>query len=335
MKKQQLSDFYSDRQGQFVKQSSDEQFMQKLNKTLFSSEMEYYQDYSIEYPIIFVFGPPRSGTTLISQLIAHSFNIGYINNFVARFYLTPMHGLRLSKMIYGNKKRTNFQSNYAQTKEPTDIHEFGYFWRYWLKKEKIDGITNAENIEDSIDWSTLSKVMANIQNHFGSGLIFKNIFGSYHLSRMTKELKKVIYVYITRNLADAAISILGARRKYNKDLNTWWSYMPREYMQIKDMDYMRQIAGQVFYLKKYYDHKKSDLNNVLSITYQELAEDPLNILNQINRLSQQLFNHTFEISNQPPEKFPFSSYPDSVEKYRFQALINEHYHKDQQRNNHE
>jgi len=326
-----LTDFYSDRQGRYSKPPSDEQFLKKLNETLFKTELEYYQDYEIKYPLIFVFGPPRSGTTLITQLIAHSFKIGYINNFTARFYLAPLHGLRLSEMIFGKRKQTSYQSDYAHTEDPTDIHEFGYFWRYWLKKESISGITNADEIEAEIDWSILSKVLANIQNHFDSGLIFKNIFGSYHLQRMTKEFRKVIYVYITRDLADAAVSILGARRKYYKNPQTWWSYMPKEYNQLKDLDYMHQIAGQVYYLKKYYDQETTaeKLKNVVSVTYSKLTENPLAVLNKINFLSQQLYDYKFEIVNEPPKMFPFSTYPDSDEKNQFRELIKQFREKDQ------
>ena len=318
-----LTDFYSDRKGQYIKSTSDELFLKKLNKLLYREELSYYQDLEINYPFIFVFGPPRSGTTLMTQVIAHCFDIGYINNFAARFFLAPLHGLRLSDMILGNRKHTNFQSNFAHTDDPTDIHEFGYFWRHWLKKEDINGIIKSEQVEEEIDWPMLTKILANVQNHFNKGLVFKNIFGSYHLQRLTRELKEVIFVYITRDMADAAVSILGARRKYYKDPNTWWSYMPKEYNQIKDLNYMNQIAGQVYYLKKYYDAETDRLSNVVKVTYAELANNPKNVLNRINLLSRQHYNYDFPIMNDPPAQFPLSKYPDSPEKKQFQTLIDE------------
>jgi hypothetical protein len=318
----QLSDFYSDRKGPYKKAISDEIFLKELNEKLLENELKYYQKWRIHYPFIFIFGPPRSGTTLLTQVIAHSLDIGYINNFAARFYLAPLHGLRLSDMILGKRKKSDFQSDFAHTHDPADIHEFGYFWRYWLKKEDISGITNSEEVENEIDWDSLKKVLSNIQGHFNKGIVFKNIFGSYHLSRLYTELKKVIYVYINRDLTDAAVSILGARRKYYKDLNTWWSYMPKEYPYLKEMDYMHQIAGQVYYLTKYYDSETANLDNVIHITYSQLVNNPMGILNRINVLSKNLFDYEFKIESPPPGHFPFKTYPESSEKKLFQELIN-------------
>jgi ABC-type oligopeptide transport system ATPase subunit len=45
----------------------------------------------------FIVGLPRSGTTLLSQLLAYSLDAGYTTNFAARFWLAPVHGLRLGR----------------------------------------------------------------------------------------------------------------------------------------------------------------------------------------------------------------------------------------------
>jgi len=319
-----LSDLYSKRHGKYIKQSSDEDFLLEMNKALQARETANYHNYDIEYPFIFVFGPPRSGTTLITQVIAHSFNLGYINNFMARFWLAPLHGIRLSKLIYGDARQTDFHSDYAATKELTDIHEFGYFWRHWLLKESFTGVTRCSQIESQIDWKMLKKVLANIQNEFKSPMVFKNIFGSYHLAKLKQILKKVIYVYISRESLDTAISILGARKKYYSDLNTWWSYMPVEYEQIKDMNYWDQIARQVYYLKRYYENEiqKNELENVVSVSLEELSKTPQIVLNKIQNVSKSLFGCELKILNEPPESFPFRTYQNkSEEREQFESIF--------------
>jgi len=328
----ELKDFYTKRHGGYVKKEDDEQFLQQLNKTLQKAEQEHYNDYSIEYPFIFVFGLPRSGTTLITQLFSHSFDIGYINNFMARFYLAPLHGIRLSQIILGKERKTNFQSDYARTTLLTDIHEFGYFWRYWLKKEEIRGITHAREMEKEIDWLGLKTTLANMQHAFGKGMIFKNIFGSYHTNKLNEVIQKVIWVYIRRDPLDSAVSILQARQKYYKDLNAWWSYMPVEYEKLKNLDYWRQIAGQVFYLRRYYEDKSRSLPNIVTIEYENLAENPVSVLEAVNRKSGQLFSYEFDIVEQPPVSFPFRTYNDKEEmKEKFRVLISEFEKKEEKR----
>jgi hypothetical protein len=307
-----LSDLYSKRHGKYIKKAADEDFITSMNKTLQEREIDLYQDHDIEYPFLFVFGLPRSGTTLITQVIAHSCDIGFINNLMARFWLAPLHGVRLSKLLFGAKRYTEYKSDYAATFELTDIHEFGYFWRHWLKKESFWGITNAKEIEHEIDWQGLKKILANLQHEFNKPMIFKNIFGSYHLARLKELLEKVIYIYIKRDPLDIAVSILAARKKYYSDLNTWWSYMPVEYDKIKDLDYWQQIAGQVYYLKRYYDKEisSSNLNNVVQVEYGDLAANPQTVLEMIKEKSEQLYGYSIQIINKPPLSFPFRIHSD-------------------------
>ncbi len=327
---EKLKSFYRKRQGKYVKRPEDEHFLEELNQTLKEKEGSYYQDYAIEHPFLFVYGLPRSGTTLITQLIAHCMDVGFINNLMARFYLAPLHGIRLSRAIFGDQRSTNFNSDYARTHELTDIHEFGYFWRYWLKKETSEGVTRAAEIEKEIDWAGLKKTLANIQHEFKKPMVFKNIFGSYHQEKLTSVLEKVLFIYIKRDILDAAVSILEARKKYYSDLNTWWSYMPIEYEKIKNLDYWGQIAGQVYYLKRYYDQKSKTLPNVLSIEYRELTENPAAILKKINAKLIELGLEEIEIDQPPPESFPFRTYRDKkAEKERFRQLIEQFAEKEQ------
>lgn len=319
-----LSELYRDRKGNYVKPKAEEDFLKQLNETLAVREHELYANYEINHPFIFIFGLPRSGTTLISQLIAHCMDVGFINNFMARFYMAPVHGIRLSRLIFGDEQKSSFKSDYARTTEITDIHEFGYFWRHWLKKELFTGVTQASEIENDIDWPGLKNTLANIQNEFNKPMVFKNIFGSYHINRINKVFNKVIYININRDILDSAISILDARRKYNEDLNTWWSYMPIEYEQIKDQDYWHQIAGQVFFLNRYYDMQTKDLKNAITVDYLKLTQNPADVLQQISELSTKLFDRPIPIIKEPPGQFPFRSYEDrKEEKAHFNDLISE------------
>ncbi|NIU01843.1 MAG: hypothetical protein GWN01_13315, partial [Nitrosopumilaceae archaeon] len=42
------------------------------------------------YPPVFILGPPRSGTTLLYQLMTCSFNFAYIPNIANKFYRCPI-----------------------------------------------------------------------------------------------------------------------------------------------------------------------------------------------------------------------------------------------------
>ena len=312
------------RKNGYKKDASQENFLLNMNKALFPVEQKLYPDTDPEHPFIFVFGLPRSGTTLISQVLAYSIDAGYINNFTARFWLAPVHGIRLSQTVIQADTSTAFKSDYAKTSNLADIHEFGYFWRHWLKKESMDDITHVREREDQIDWPGLKRALTGIQNEFGKPFVCKNIYGSYHIQKLKTLLGKVIYVTIERDPLDVAISILDARRKFYTNLNTWWSYVPIEYEEIKDLEYWEQIAGQIHFLKRFYDSEteKLESDDVVRVQYKDLCERPEAMLQQIQSICNEKWDYPLRISNPKPGPFPFRTYKDrDDEKAKFSDLI--------------
>jgi hypothetical protein len=318
-----LSEFNRKRKNQYKKNLKDEEFLKEVNEVLREREEQNYERANIEHPFVFVFGLPRSGTTLLSQLLAYSLNIGYVNNFIARFWLAPVTGIRLFRILYGDVRSRNFQSDYATTQDLTGIHEFGYFWRHWLNKEKISDITDLENKRQEINWDGLKTILANMQREFGKGICCKNIFGSYHMSDLVELLNNVLFVYIERDPLDVALSILEARKKYYDDLNLWWSYAPPEYNQIKDLPYQEQIGGQIYYLKRFYDKESRKLpNHVMRVKYGEVCKNPQNILDQVRNWVKEQWNYELQQIQTFSDGFPYRTYHNrDKEKREFKHII--------------
>jgi len=317
------------RRQEYAKPPADESFLLDLNRYLQSWEAQLYQDYGEMYPILFVVGVPRSGTTLLAQLLAHSFDIGYINNFVARFWLAPVTGIRLSKILF-TEKHTDFQSRYATTSHITDLHAFGYFWRYWFRAKTLSDLAQAQERAGEIDWSGLRRTLLNIQHEFDKPLVFKNLFGGSYIAQFLRLLERVVFIYIERDPVDSAISILKARREYFADVNLWWSTVPPEYERLKDRPYMEQIAGQVYYLRKLYREQLAAVRQerIVSLTYQELCEKPLDILQRIRNRCRQWVDGEIKLISPPPEHFVFRHYSDAELREEFQHLLDEFKHQD-------
>ena len=319
-----LKDLNALRTSNYQKDSTEEQFLLDLNRFLMAWERSQYENLPEEHTFLFVFGLPRSGTTLLAQVIAHSFDVGYINNFMARFWLAPVTGVRLAHAILGGEGQTNFQSHYATTCRLTDIHEFGYFWRYWLRKETVSQIVQAEEEEASIDWRGLKKTLLNLQHEFDKPMVFKNIFGAYHIRRFVDLLSRALFVYIERDPLDVAISMLDARRAFYGNPDTWWSTYPPEYDVLRDQPYMEQIAGQVHYLRRFYNRQMKALHgdNVVRITYRDLCSSPTDALEAIHRACMSFCNYDLEIATAPPSQFEYRQHEErEAERNAFKAIF--------------
>ena len=147
------------RKGSYKKDMENEQYIEQMNILLMEKEKTKYQQIpdNNTRPIIFVLGLPRSGTTLLTQLLIAGLNVGYIDNLVARFWLAPIHGIRLSRAVL-EKKQFSFTSDYGKTPSIDGPHEFSYFWHYWFKMENIPPYIPSE-IKDKIDWHGFKTVL--------------------------------------------------------------------------------------------------------------------------------------------------------------------------------
>jgi len=310
----------------YHKDQEEEEYLLNLNKNLAEIEQASYQDIEIQHPLIFVLGLPRSGTTFTSQLLAYGFNAGFINNFAARFWLSPVTGIKLANVLLKDKENSGFKSNYATTEELSDIHEFGYFWRHWLKLEKMSDFKTTELLPDNIDWNGLKRTLANMQAQFNKPMVMKNLFGACYFQEMMQALKKVIYVYVERDPVDNAISILDARKKFYDDPNTWWSTLPPNYEQLLELNYWEQIAGQVYSLKKYYDESINNStfkNQVIRVNYCDLAKHPDKLLDEVNQKAENLWGSAIG-EYTLPQSFEPKTYMDRTEdRMKFEKLLKE------------
>ncbi len=309
---------YERRRGAYAKDASDEDFLRGLNEDLAPRELALYDELELEHPLVFVVGLPRSGTTLLSQLLAYCLDAGYVTNVAARFWLAPVHGIRLARLIAGDEPPASFESDYARTKTLTGIHEFGYFWRHWLRKDTFEDVARSAEREDEIDWAGLRRTLANVQAELGRALVAKNMLGAYHIPRLTRELGPVVWVAIERDPLDVAVSILDARRSYYDDPSAWWSYVPVEYPALRDLDPWEQVAGQVHYLSRLYERAAATVGpeRFVRVTYEQVARDPAAVLDAVRELT------GIGLRLAPPASFPFRRHEGrDAEKERFSALL--------------
>ena len=111
----------------FRKDPAEESFLDDLNLRLATFHDAEVTEQPEHFPTLHVVGPPRSGTTLLMQLLAAHLEVGYINNLIASFWRVPLYGIRLSKKV----NRRNFGSAFNLC--------------HWLALEGEKNLTNRLN----------------------------------------------------------------------------------------------------------------------------------------------------------------------------------------------
>lgn len=256
-------------------------------------------------PNLFVFGLPRSGTTLLYQLLAYSLDIGYISNLAARFWMAPRTGAMLARAVLGDRRDGSFQSDYGKSLEPAGPHEFSYFWQQWLNIRTVESAVRFAGQDEQVDWPALRRVLGGVQDVFQRGLVHKTNWVANVANGVARHLPMPLFIYIERDPLAVALSILKARHAYYGRPDVWWATYPPSYLQIQNLPFAEQIARQVVDLRAIYRMVLDSLDQtlVIRLRYDALCSSPAAVVEEIRGRVQQIHGATIDLAYPPPGSF--------------------------------
>lgn len=207
---------------------------------------------------LFIVGSPRSGTTLVYQMITHSFDVAYVSNFIARFWGNPLIGVKLQNEIYGDKEfNSSFISHHGYSKEsPLEPHEFGNFWKRWFYEDEND--FRDEKFVVSPDFY---KTLALMQENTGKKWIFKNLTLSLKIPLLKKIFPQARFIYVKREKSSVMKSLLTGRKERFGSYDHWWSVKPKDYVNIKKLSGIEQVYHQIESINNQIEADLSRLNS--------------------------------------------------------------------------
>lgn len=260
------------RTAEFAKDEGYEALLERLNTSLAGLELP---GTAPQLPVLLIQGVPRSGTTLLYQLLAHTGLFTYPSNLVARFYRAPAMGLLIQRLAQPllDPPRLDLTSRAGLTEGWWGPHEFGYFWRHHLGLK-------AHHEPEQPDLTELILQLGRMEATGDAPLLFKNGLLSYATPLLRDALPTLKIVRIHRDAHDVQASILQMRERYHGDRGTWWSLRPEDLSLVAGAPPEDQVAFQVAHATEALDAAGSDLE----ITYTELCADPRGVLRLVAAL---------------------------------------------------
>ena len=258
----------------FQKNKDDEQFLRDLNTALTDLEESLQESTNDTFPIIFVLGVPRSGTTLLSQSLISKFDIGYVSNFVAAFWDAPLCGIRLAKKLDKGAFESSYESLFGQTSSVWEPHEFGYFWSSHLKYSEHKFGCGGNLTDD--EWQFLANKLENMAAVSGKPFLHKNLLCNWHAARLASLVDNPYFIVVKRDPVDNALSLLELRKKMLGDTTDWASARPEAYDWLKRQTLWIQLAGQVNYLQAELDAQTASIpkDKILEIDLEDFCQNP-------------------------------------------------------------
>lgn len=311
-----------------AKREDDEQFLQALNHRLASGDVAAMPTARTDLPIIYIVGAPRSGTTLMSQVLSRYLQVGYIDNLIARFWLAPEVGVRLSRILLGENARESisFRSRHGVTENIAGPHEFGYFWRHWLGLDQA--LTHHLTQEElaRIDRRGLRQALeSRLLGAFGMPLLFKNVICGFQADFLTALHSNSIFIHIKRDLRDTVASTLKSRFERYGSYATWWSLKPSSFMRLP-ADPVEQVVTQIADCRAEIDASIARSGAcVLDVDYADFCRDPNQVLHNVCALLSHFgFESTPLAVVEPFKVAGLSGIPDEL-RYRLDTEIARRY----------
>ncbi|MFN8109825.1 MAG: sulfotransferase [Thermoleophilia bacterium] len=267
---------------EFAKDAAQEDFLERLNLVLAPHAEADAVERPERLPTLHVVGSPRSGTTLMYQVIATGLDVGYINNLMAAFWLAPGYGVSLARKLGVDRLSSGFQSAFGRTEGITEPHEFGYFWNHHLRYPDMRQRGAAH--EEGIDWARLRRTLVDMAERAGAPMTFKPMLLAWHLDAMVRHMPRTCIVWIRRPQRETAVSLLKMRRSMFGGFERWASLRPDV-----DLDHeppWRQTAAQVVLVERTIAASCARLGpgHVLPVRYERLCEDPMGVLADVREL---------------------------------------------------
>jgi hypothetical protein len=253
--------------------------------------------FACDYPVIFIVGCARSGTTVLTQYLASIAEFCYPTNFLSRFYYNPYIGALLQHLMFDLDKKgelfgalktdvPGYTSDLGKTIGALSPNEFWYYWRRFFKFSEIQKLS-AESIK-SIDRVGFLNGIGAIQHVFRKPVFMKAMILNWDIGLLAEIVPNSYFVFIERDISHNAFSLLQARLNFFGDTEKWYSFKPLEYNSIKNKLPFQQVVEQVFYTNKAIKEglMKIPAERFLKISYESFCSSPSEFLGNLFKMLQ-------------------------------------------------
>lgn len=251
-----------------------------------------------ESPPIFILGSPRSGSTLLMQILVHGLEVSYLTNYHKYCFGNP--SLLEFRRSRETEHRFEFNSLFGSTDHANGPWEGGEWWYRFFPRSPhfVDG-SSAFMVDDA----GLKRSVANWTKRSSRSLLFKNLYASLRLRYLTRLFPSARYIHITRSEREQAQSILAMRKVLLGSYEPWSSMQPPGWELVVSEDPVTQVLYQI---RKTNETIQDDLaahgvpeSNIFQINYEDLCT---NTHSTVKRL--QGFASGFGVESRSLERIP-------------------------------
>lgn len=262
-------------------------------------------------PPIFIVGCPRSGTTLLYQVLTHCLQLGYLPRYLDHAYGVCHLASRLSS-LEARQSAPMFRSSYGRIRGLRSPSESFGFWQRWLRKGRLGDHSHrvplpamrAQSMADAV--SALSREMM-------APPLFKCVYLSLAVPALAAAIPDSRFIYMRRDWLDTACSIYKKRTQLPSGM--WWSIRPQGYLKRLSQDLADQVVWQVQATGRELEDALHglDARRYVTVDYTELCAAPGDVAERVGTWA--------ELEPWPDTRLPKSFEPAHAHDARLRRIL--------------
>lgn len=253
----------------------------------------YGNSHFLPPPPLFIVGAPRTGSTLLYQLLVQKYHFAYISNIASFFHSCPTLTTFLAQKIFSDYENTNLSNSYGYISGFKAPSEAGPLMDIWF------GDYSARTYGSEKYVNFVRKQVEKLSAIMCAPCLFKSMKLSLYISEVLHIFPEALFIHIRRDPLYTAQSIIMTRRRLYNDDNTWFSYHLPNHEELIKLDPFEQVAFQIKFIEetiKNYKNRYTDLKYI-QISYDNLTENVNSNLKDIQYNCQKAGIKLFEKSN--------------------------------------
>lgn len=216
---------------------------------------------------VLICSPPRSGSTVIYQVLTRVFRCGYVSNLHQLFPRRASILLRRFGFLF--RAPRGLSSYYGHTREMLNVNEGNALVDYWFRSGEVNEIR--ERFLDTMTW---------ISGGDAIPVLVKNVGAYNRLELLSTAVPELVFVRITRDRQQVVESELRAFRELG-----YFSPIPDELRNRNWDDPVEFAVRQINAIERAIESQLESVpeKNLANISYDQFCQRPAEIIDELSQ----------------------------------------------------
>lgn len=230
------------------------------------------------YRPTFVVGPARSGTTLIYQALTSAIQCCYFSNLMSKYSFCPG---ALTQILWRAglfDANPSYSSHYGKTAGWNGVSQGSQIWSRWFPRSS----DSVSKVNTQVRLDCLIELVEFLQKTSSRPFVNKWPGLAVYIPSLISAFPDALYLRVTRDPIETALSVLNGRRKLVGDETVSISRVPDGYEVFQGMSPYHQVVAYVLGVEAQLDRDLGAItDNVFDVRYESFCIDPERLRQEI------------------------------------------------------